>query len=59
MYMKILEDYNPTKKRKVLEVFDDMIAHMESNNQVNPIVTELFLIILPWELWKNSIESFF
>ena len=42
-----LEDYNPTKKRKVLEVFDDMIAHMESNNQLNPIVTELFLIILP------------
>ena len=46
MYMKILEDYNPTKKRKVLEVFDDMIAHMESNNQLNPVVTELFLIIL-------------
>ena len=24
-----LEDYNPTKKRKVLIVIDDMIAHME------------------------------
>ena len=26
-----LEDYKPTKKRKVLIVFDDMIAAMESN----------------------------
>ena len=26
-----LEDYNPTKKRRVLIVFDDMIADMESN----------------------------
>ena len=25
-----LEDYNPTKKRKVLIVFDDMIADMET-----------------------------
>ena len=26
-----LEDYNPTKKRKVLIVFDDLIADMESH----------------------------
>ena len=31
-----LEDYNPTKKRRVLIMFDDMIA-------VSPIVTKLFL----------------
>ena len=37
-----LEDYNPTKKRRVLIVFDDMIADMESNKKLNP-VTELFL----------------
>ena len=30
-----LEDYNPTKKRRVLIVFDDMIADMEGKkNQV-------------------------
>ena len=29
-----LEDYNPTKKRRVLIMFDDMIA-------VSPIVTKL------------------
>ena len=28
-----LEDYNPTKKRGVLIVFDDMIADMESNKK--------------------------
>ena len=38
-----LEDYNPTKKMRVLIVFDDMIADMESNKKLSPIVTELFL----------------
>ena len=31
-----------SKKRKVLIIFDDMIADMISNNKLNPIVTELF-----------------
>ena len=30
-----LEDYNPTKKRRVLMVFDDMIADMEFKKQIN------------------------
>ena len=38
-----LEDFNPTKKMRVLTVFDDMIADMESNNELNTIVTKLFL----------------
>ena len=38
-----LEDYNPTKKRTVLIVFDYMIADMESNKELSPIVAELFL----------------
>ena len=40
---KNIEDYNPMKKRKILIVFDDMIAHMINNNKLNPIVTELFI----------------
>ena len=40
---KSIEDYNPTKKRKILIVFDDMIADMINNNKLNPIVTELFI----------------
>ena len=39
---KNIEDYNLIKKRKILIVFDDMIADMINNNKLNPIVTELF-----------------
>ena len=38
-----MEDYNPTKKRKVLIAFNDLIADMKSNKKLSPIVTELFL----------------
>ena len=40
---KNIEEYNPGKKRKVLIVFDDMIADMINNKKLNPIVTELFI----------------
>ena len=40
---KRIEDYNPDKKRKILIVFDDMIADMINNKKLNPIVTELFI----------------
>ena len=41
---KNIEEYNLGKKRKVLIVFDDIIADMISNKKLNPIVTELFII---------------
>ena len=37
-----LEGYNPTKKRRVLLVFDDMVVDTESNRKLSRIVTELF-----------------
>ena len=37
-----LEDYNPTKKRRVIVVFDDMVVDMDSNKKLSP-VTKLFL----------------
>ena len=40
---KNIEEYNPIKKRKILIVFDGMIADMINNNKLNPIVTELFI----------------
>ena len=40
--MNILK-YNPNKKRKILIVFDDMIADMLSNKKLYLIVTELFI----------------
>ena len=42
-FYKNIEDYNPIKKRKILIVFDDMIADMINNNKLNPIVTKLFI----------------
>ena len=40
---KNIEDYNPNKKRKILIVFDDIIADMLCNKKLNPIITELFI----------------
>ena len=40
---KNLEDYNPSKKRQLLIVFDDMIAGMKANKKLTPVVIELFL----------------
>ena len=39
---KNIEEYNPNKKRKILIVFDNMIADILSNKKLNPMVTELF-----------------
>ena len=40
---KNIDDYNPRKKRKVLIVFDDMIADMTNNKKLDSIVTEVFI----------------
>ena len=42
---KNIDDYNTDKERKILIVFDDMIADMINNKKLNSIVTELFLRI--------------
>ena len=38
-----IEYYNPNKKRKILIVFDDIIADMINNKKFNPVVIELFI----------------
>ena len=40
---KNIEAYNPGKERKLLIVFDDMIADMINNKNLNTIATELFI----------------
>ena len=40
---KNIEEYNINKKRKILIVFDDLIADIINNKELNPIVTELFI----------------
>ena len=41
---KNIEEYNPNKERKILIVFDDLIADMLNNKKkLDPIVTESFI----------------
>ena len=40
---KNIEEYNPNEKRKTLIIFDDMIAGIFSNKELNPIVAESFI----------------
>ena len=40
---KNIEEYNTDKNRKILIVFDDMIADMINNKKLNSIITELFI----------------
>ena len=38
-----IDDYNPNKNRKVLILFDDMIADIMSNKKFQAIIKELFI----------------
>ena len=38
-----IDNYNPNKKRKILIVFDDMIADIMTNKEFQSIIKELFL----------------
>ena len=38
-----IDDYNPKRKRKILIVFDDMIADAMTNKKFQAIIKELFI----------------
>ena len=38
-----IDDYNPKRKRKILIVFDDMIADIMTNKKFQAIIKELFI----------------
>ena len=38
-----IDDYNPERKRKILIVFDDMIADIMTNKRFQAIIKELFI----------------
>ena len=38
-----IDDYNPNRKRKILIVFDDMIANIMTNKKFQAIIKELFI----------------
>ena len=49
-----IDDYNPNRKRKILIVFDDMIADIMTNKKFRAIIKELFI-----RLRKLNISSVF
>ena len=38
-----IDDYNPSRKRKILIIFDDMIADIMTNKKFQSIIKELFI----------------
>ena len=38
-----ITDYNPNRRRKILIVFDDMIADIMTNKKFQAIIKELFI----------------
>ena len=40
---KNIDHYNPNRKRKILIVFDDMIADIMTNKKFQSIIKELFI----------------
>ena len=55
---KNIKEYNPNKERKILIVFDEVIADILTNKNPNPIVTKLFIYIFLLFLLKNLILLF-
>ena len=59
---KNIEEYNADKERKILIVFDDMIADMINNKKINSLVAELFIrgrkLNIPLFLLHNHILRF-
>ena len=38
-----IDDYNPNRKRKILIVFDDMIADIMTNKKIQSIIKKLYI----------------
>ena len=43
MFIKNIDEYNADKERKILIVFDDVIADLINKKELNSKVTELFI----------------
>ena len=43
IFIKNIEEYNQNKKRKIIIIFDDMIADMLSNKKLKLIVKIIFI----------------
>ena len=53
-----IDDYNPKRKRKILIVFDDMIADIMTNKRFQAIIKELFIRFIIYYLLDDSSMRF-
>ena len=56
---KNIDDYNPKRKRKILIVFDDMIADIMTNKRFQSIINELFIRCRKLKISLVSITALF
>ena len=50
-----VDDYSPNKKRKILIVFDDMIADIVTNQKFQVRIKELFISDCNWTRTQNQL----
>ena len=55
---KNIEVYNADRERKILIVFDDIIADMINNKKLNSIVTEFFIIGRKLNIFLVSLHNY-
>ena len=54
-----IDDYTPSRKRKILIVFHDMIADIRNNNRFQTIIKELFIRCRKWNISLVFIIQFY
>ena len=45
-----IDDYNPSRKRKILIAFDDMFSDIMSDKKFQSIIKELFIRCRKWNI---------
>ena len=56
---KNIEEYNSIKKREILIAFYDIVTDMISNEKLNPLATELFIIGRMLNIYLVFIKKFY
>ena len=54
-----VNDYNPNRNRKILIVFDDMIADIMTNKKFQAIIKELFIRCRTWNIFLVLITQLY
>ena len=55
---KNIDDYNPNRKRKILIMFDNIIADIMANKRFQIIIKELFIRCRKLNVYQTTVFSF-